>query len=225
MKYYWAVNAGASSVLIFCNGWGMDYRPFIHLGSKTNDVMLLYDYRTLEKPPELLELFNNYSVISLVGWSMGVWVGQYLFAEFTGKIDQAIAINGTLKPIDDRFGIPRALFDKTLENYDQNGQERFYRRMCREKDVLETFKSSPPERTIADQREELEQLKQMTENNHLENTLYSSAIISQKDLVMPTAGQELFWKDTFVVTISGCHFPFTRWQSWDDIVQLAACRG
>ena len=48
MKYKWLVKKNNKSLIIFFNGWGMDESVVRHLESGSYDVLMFYDYNTLE---------------------------------------------------------------------------------------------------------------------------------------------------------------------------------
>ena len=92
--------------------------------------------------------------------------------------------------------------------------------MCREKNVLSWFKEVKPARSIEQQKEELQELEKKVMSSVLSGNLYKTAIISENDLVMPTKSQKAFWGGTDIKMIPGCHFPFTKWNSWEEILDL-----
>ena len=50
------------------------------------------------------QFFQKYKNKYLISWSMGVMISS-IFGLKLGKLDKKIAINGTIKPIDDNYGI------------------------------------------------------------------------------------------------------------------------
>ena len=85
------------------------------------------DYRNLTFDADL----SAYQSVTLVAWSLGVWVAEQLFAdESSVHWERKIAINGTGYPVHDTEGIPEAIFRGTLENLTPDGIRRFNRRMC-----------------------------------------------------------------------------------------------
>ncbi len=199
----------------------MDDRPFGDLSSAAYDVYMLYDYRRLATFPDIEVLAREYEQVHLVGWSMGVWVGQKLFADKRDLFDRTIAINGTLCPIHDDFGIPKQVFAATLADFGENARGKFYKRMCREKANLGKFLARPPQRTIEDQREELAVLQNMVDCLPAEDSIYQTIIISESDLIVPSANQFVFWQGRQVMPVSGFHFLFNLWQSWDQLLDFS----
>lgn len=92
-----------SEVILFFTGWGMDETPFIHYLPQHRDLIICYDYRSLDFDKTLL---STYTQIQVVAWSMGVWAASQVLQGSNLPITQSIAINGTPFPIDDARGIP-----------------------------------------------------------------------------------------------------------------------
>ena len=109
-------------LLLFFAGWGSDEHLFSRPVEDGYDYLLCFDYRTLDFDYSLLDGYREIRLLAwsreirLLAWSMGVWVaGQVL----TGKDypwQMRLAVGGTPFPIDDRKGIPEAIFRATLEN-------------------------------------------------------------------------------------------------------------
>jgi biotin synthesis protein BioG len=218
MKTLWLHRYNRDRLLVFCNGWGMDGRPFMPLQVHAYDVLMCYDYTDLEIDKDIVELIGSYSEAHLLGWSMGVWAGQRLFTAKADLFRRKIAINGTLCPIHDQFGIPIEIFSSTLDNFNETARLKFYRRMCRERGILGAFLGNQPERKIQDQRLELEHLLHTTDCLPAEASIYTDIVIAERDFIMPTANQERFWAQKKVHIIDGSHFLFYGWKSWDNLL-------
>ncbi len=200
----------------------MDGFPFQALGSVDYDVFMLYDYRDLCSSFSLETIQQGYRQVVLIGWSMGVWVGQKLFAGKKHVFHRTIAINGTLCPIDDTYGIPVEVYDTTLADFGESTRLKFYHRMCRDKRSYSSFLARQPQRSLEDQREELVALKKMVNCRSAEESLYEEIIVADKDFIVPTANQFHFWQAKRVTPVAGFHFLFNLWPSWE---QLLDCTG
>ena len=222
METSWLHKRDRESLIVFCNGWGMDGFPFHSLVSVDYDVFMLYDYRLLTNCPDIEELAEKYKRVHLISWSMGVWAGQKLFSDRGHLFGKTIAINGTLCPIDDRFGIPEKVFNATMIGYDESARFKFYRRMCREKTNLKLFLARQPQRSVRDQAEELAALQKMVDCQPADESIYKEVIISEYDWIVPSANQFDFWKGSFITPVSGFHFLFNLWQSWDHLLDFSA---
>lgn len=224
MQRYWLHKSGCKDLIIFCNGWGMDERPFQLLKSDHYDVLCLYDYRQVDDFEEIDSLAEKYQQLYLIAWSMGVWVGQKIFSKKKLKknlFERTIAINGTLCPRDDNYGIPLETFDGTLNSFTAKSRTKFYLRMCRQKKIFQSFLDMQPDRTVADQLEELRALRDAADCQPVCGSIYREIIISDHDLIMPTANQQKFWYNCSVVTVPGFHYIFNSWQSWDELLEIS----
>ncbi|HBG18492.1 MAG TPA: hypothetical protein DDY32_04250 [Desulfobulbaceae bacterium] len=219
MKASWLHNNDRKQLIIFCNGWGMDGNPFRHLASSDYDVYMLYDYRQLAPPEEMAQILPRYEEIHLIGWSMGVWAGQKLFAG-QDIFNQTLAVNGTLCPVHDSYGIPTEIFADTLAGFGEGARFKFYRRMCREKSNFRSFLTKQPQRSLEDQRQELAALGQMADCTPVDQALYRKVIIAEYDWIIPSENQQNFWRDKNVTLISGFHYLFNLWQSWDHLLSF-----
>ncbi|MFH0781008.1 MAG: pimeloyl-ACP methyl esterase BioG family protein [Pseudomonadota bacterium] len=220
MKGLWLHRTGKQKLIIFCNGWGMDEHPFQPLSSSEYDVYMLCDYHDLIPQEPLENIAHGYRQVSLISWSMGVWVGQKLFSDLAWDFHSTIAVNGTLYPIDDDLGIPEKIFSETLSGFDETNRMKFYRRMCREKTNLKMFLMRQPKRSADEQRAELAALEKNIENIAVEQSIYRKIIIAEYDWVIPSANQRRFWSGRQTTEIAGFHFLFYLWPSWDQLLQL-----
>ena len=221
MKGAWLHKNDRKSLILFCNGWGMDGNPFRQLTSVEFDVYMLYDYRQLALHPEVDRIMPQYEHMHLIGWSMGVWAGQRMFFPVRGHFQAAIAVNGTLCPIHDRFGIPKATITGTLHNFSEVSRGKLYLRMCRDRQGRLVFQENLPARSLDGQKEELQALLQRCDCRPAEESLFSHVMVADKDAVMPTANQLQFWQAADPRIVCGGHFPFHLWPSWEAFLTAA----
>ena len=221
MIAHWLYRDQSHSLILFCNGWGMDHHPLAPLESGGHDVLVLSDYSVLEHPVDVDALSSEYQEIYLVCWSFGVWAGSHLFAQRKDVFTRRIGINGTLQPIDDQFGIPRQYFEGTLDQFSVSVRDRFYRRMCRPEGTFDMFIENKPRRSLEDQENELQELARLAANSELEESFFDAVIVASRDYIVPTSHQLAFWQGRCpIVQIEGCHYPFLGWRSWAEIVAL-----
>lgn len=200
----------------------MDEHPFIPLGSKEWNVLMFYDYTDFNHDQDLNKLLNEFEDIVLIAWSMGGWAGQQLFKPFSKRFTTKLVINGTLCPIDDKYGIPEDVFRLTLENLDEKRRLKFYYRMCRNRILYQQFLENQPQRSIENQQKELAALLKNTKCHTDEKSIYSNIIVSKNDFIMPTKSQLRYWKEEPVFMAEGSHFPFYAYNSWDEILDIMA---
>ncbi len=221
MGIRWLCKEERSKLIIFCNGWGMDHSVVSHMTSAEYDVVSLCDYQNIQRE-QVEKLPAGYDSCSLVSWSMGVWAGQLLFADCADSFAATVAVNGTLCPVDDRFGIPEKIFKNTLDNFNENTRERFCRRMCRDKSNLRYFLSLPLERTLQSQKNELAYWYREKSCEPAERAVYRKIIIADSDFIIPTENQKRFWEGFRIEIISGFHYLFPLFQSWEQLVNYSS---
>ena len=185
---------GASRLILFFAGWGMDSRPFGGLRRDGYDVMVVWDYRTLDF--DQLPL-SGYGEIYVFGWSFGVIAAAEFIHSYRERlhVTRCVAISGTLCPVDDERGIPESIFKGTLEGLDESSLSRFYRRMCGGAAGYKAFSEVAPRRDIEELKDELRAIAARGEYPAGgEPQLFDAVYISGSDRIIPTANQHLAWK-------------------------------
>jgi biotin synthesis protein BioG len=203
--------------ILFFNGWGMDCNAVKHLQSSDYDIFICYDYRNFTK--QELE-FNTYKEVSVIAWSLGVWVAEQLLVSHFPKFTKTIAINGTPQPIDNNLGIAEQVFAHTLENWNEHNRKKFNARMCGGNKQLLEYMPYMSQRSCEEQREELQFLYNAIRNNaHKDKTQWTEAIIGTNDLIFTAQNQHNYWQNhTNCRTLPLPHFPFAKFRSWDEIL-------
>lgn len=218
MNYQWLNKKSNPKLIIFFNGWGMDANPTKHLSFDDFDIIMFNDYRDLNIEQSIIESINSYEHKTLISWSMGVWAATQLNIGVT----QSIAINGTLMPIDDKFGIPVNVYNTTLELMNEQVRDKFFTRMFYSKDELIKFRDNLPKRLIENQKEELASLKEFITNRTINSNKHNTAIIANRDKIIPTKNQLNFWQGKAKIKqIDTGHCPFYSWKSWSEIIEYA----
>lgn len=212
MEYKWLNRAGNKNLIVFFNGWGMEDSVIRHLEYKNFDVLMFYDYNSLKTDFDF-ETLNKYSVKYLIAWSMGVMVAT-LFKDI--NYDKKIAINGTLNPIDDKFGIPKKIYNLTIRKFSPDGARKFMKNMYCDSDLEQhgtELESNFQSRTFENIKSELTALNNYDASI---NFKYDKIIISTDDKIIPTKNQVAFWK--IPPNIKSGHAPFYSYKSWSEIV-------
>ena len=203
MRYKWLNKKNHSKIILFFNGWGMDENVVSHLKTEDYDVLVFYDYNNLNTDFDFVSL-NTYTEKYLVAWSMGVMIATLFDIQYNSKT----AINGTLKPIDDKYGIPTKIYDLTLKGFSQKGLERFIKNMYKEN--CEYPKIT---RKSDNQKSELQALTSYNANLDFS---YDRVIISSNDKIIPTKNQITFWGKE--PNLDSGHAPFNHFNSWSDLL-------
>lgn len=224
MKYSWLAQSERKRLLLFCNGWGMDETPFLKLATTGMDVLVLSDFRAIDRQDGAAILASirktgQYDEIVLLAWSMGVWAAHQLFTGHENRFHRRIAVNGTLCPISDNYGIVKKLFTATAENWSKTSRFKFYRRMCADKYVLAEFLNNQPTRTLVDQQQELNWYLEHVGCHVAARDFFTEIWVSADDRIMTTENQLNFWGST-VHLLQGGHFPFYQAGSWCQLVEL-----
>ena len=221
MKYKWLNKENNNKLIIFFNGWGMDEGVVKHLKFDDYDVVMFYDYNTLDTD---FVLDKKYPEVNIVAWSMGVNIAGVNIAGVNtgvntgvnrigvtfGNISKIVVINGTLKPIDEKYGIPPRIYDMTIAGFDEKSRDKFINNMgINSKDISYLLFN----RTLENQKSELLALK-----NYKANLEFKPAkiYISEDDRIIPTKNQCAFWG--IEPNLKGGHYPFLNFARWGDIL-------
>lgn len=138
-----STNHKQDRLLLFFAGWGMDERPFIQYTPRESDFMICYDYHTLDFDTSPAARYSHFDVVA---WSMGVWAASQVLSRIALPVNGSVAINGTPFPIDEKRGIPPAIFEGTLEGLNEASLRKFQRRMCANGSAFDSFRHITPQR-------------------------------------------------------------------------------
>ena len=189
-KKYINRNKGNQRLILIFAGWAMDWRPFRDISLHGYDMLVIWDYRDLTfnwKP------YFGYKEVCLIAWSMGVFAASVTIHELLPRITKKIAINGTLEPVNDRKGIPLAVYHGTINALAPNTLRKFYRRMCLSAEQFAGFYEKMPKRSIADLAEELRAIETHSIFHVPQVEDWDLAVISRHDSIFPTQNQVNAW--------------------------------
>ena len=201
MKYKWLNRKNSSKLIVFFNGWGMDESVVEHLNPNDFDVIMFYDYNSLDTD---MKIPSSYKEKFLIAWSMGVMVATLFDNDYKSKT----AVNGTLKPIDNKFGIPVKIYELTIKNFSPAGAKRFIENMFSEPIQLPDVK-----REFDNRKTELEALKNYQANTYFK---YDRIIISDNDKIIPTKNQCAYWN--LEPNVKSGHCPFYLFKNWEELL-------
>lgn len=226
MKAHWLNRQNNKNLIVFFAGWSFDYFPFVNtLAFENYDVLMIYDYNTMDMPDELTDL-NRYGSKTLITWSMGVFAA-YLNKNLFKNFEIKIALNGTTKPVDDSFGIPVKIFELTLKHAEAGLSGKFYKNVFQTTQEYEKYAAHPVQRSIENRVSELENLYSMIKHQPADfdaEKFYDCAIVCEGDKIIPPANQTACHKknNVPVVILPYGHFPFYNFNCWNEIIEL--CR-
>jgi hypothetical protein len=217
MQSVWQLN-DRKELLLFFSGWGMDERPTAHLAAGRFDVCTCFDYNTLDT--DETSRWARYDRVTVAAWSMGVWAAEQVLAGLNIAVEQAVAINGTPKPVDDAQGIPVQLAQATLDGLTPDSLRRFYRRMLGGGNLLKEMElsCSLPAVDFDERREELCRI--IARRPYPESGfVWSKALISTADAIFPPENLRAAWQGRAeVVELDAPHYPFHLFRSWEEVV-------
>lgn len=221
MKSCWLNKNNNKNLIVFFAGWSFDNLPFAGIETNDYDVLFVYDYNDLEVPCDLKN-FSQYESKTLITWSMGVFAA-YEMRELFIDFDCKIAINGTVTPVDDMFGIPAKMFELTLKHAAKGLEGKFYQNVFSTADEFSRYLVSPVERTTENRVSELENLYDLIKNKKEQEyeKFYDFAIVSEVDKIIPSKNQIASHKknNVEVITLPYGHFPFYKFTNWDEIIK------
>lgn len=199
------IRQGSPRLILIFAGWAMDHHPFACLFRPGYDVAVAWDYTDISMDYSLL---SDYEEICVVAWSLGVRAAcSGVLAPVYDRVTLRLAVNGTVTPIDDTAGIPRALFEASRSNLSENSLERFYRRVAGSASLFRRFMEVRPRRALPDLAEELDVFLCEKLPGCDPTFRWDRAVISDGDAIFPVANQHTAWKDTAVDVILGAHLP------------------
>ena len=203
MKHYFIQQNYLPRLTLFFAGWGMDECPFMDYCSGNSDLLVCYDYRSLDFDFTLLQ---GYQEIRLIAWSMGVWAASMVLQDMDLPICESVALNGTVTPVDDLKGISQQVFEGTLEGLNEVTLEKFIRRMCLKKENLETFLLKRPQRAVEELQEELRRIGEQVKSCAVPSFAWERAVIGKNDLIFTAVSQRNAWTGTEVAEYDIPHY-------------------
>ncbi len=202
------------------NGWACDERILNALKSDSYDVIMCYDYKDILLPKEVELLFSNYEEVSLIAWSIGVYVGNMVLDYYKDLFTNKIAINGSLSPINNSKGIPESVFQEIVDNLNEENHEKFWSRMYGGRNSYIQFQDNLPKRELEEQKEELITLQSIISSHHISWNIFNIAFIGKKDIIFPPENQKNAWTNSLkLIERNVPHYCFNNWELWDEIIE------
>lgn len=221
MKQLWiGKRKGNGTLILFFNGWGQDARAVERLRAEGADVLMLYAYH--DGQPFDGSVLRDYAAVDVAAWSMGVWAAARTVDAREWKIRRAVALCGTERPIDDRRGIPRGVFEATLSSLTPRSLEKFAMRMA---GGVAAYRQSPlaagGSRSFDDVRAELQwwrDTEAALSDASGNGVLWQKALVGMNDGIFPAQNQLYAWEQSGVRTVQRdcAHYPFAGMERWDE---------
>ena len=214
MRRLWITRKGGRCLTLFFCGWGMDERAVQHLKGES-DVLMFYDYRELSG--EEAPVTEGYEEVRAVAWSMGVWAASVLLSRWKLPVDYRVAINGTERPVDERYGIHPKLYLLTEQGMNERGRDKFFARMLAGREEMAKFEANKPRRELSEQVQELRAIREQSGLIKPE-IRWDKAYVSAGDVIFPAESQRNWWDGKCeVVNLTGGHYPFYVLNHWEEI--------
>lgn len=205
------INNNSEEIIIFLNGWGSDENPLKHLKSN-KDILILSDYSDIRLDFD----FSKYKKSYLIAYSAGVFMSAYLCDKLPQNAYK-IAINGTQKFEDDRLGLTRDILAKFKELNLYNYIDFRRNFIVHDNKELVRFNKNQPKRTIESAQKELKALNKYYLQGAQE-ILFDKALISQDDRIINVEIQKSYWKSNFKIIEEAAHFPFFKFETYEEII-------
>lgn len=217
MQLTWVIKNNSDKLIIFFNGWSLDENIVKHLTTAEFDVLMFNDYSDLTIDEETIEKINSYSEVNVIAWSFGVWACGNVIDKFK-NLKNAIAINGTLVPIDNNLGIPEKIFNLTLQHLSEENYVRFFKNMFSSEADLSKIST----RSIESKRQELEQIKNLSASKTCAQNakFFNKVLIGKNDKIISAKNQINFWCeiDAKITQVDDGHYIFDLFATWDEII-------
>ena len=171
----------------------------------------LYDYRDINFDLSQFD-FSKYKEKYLVCWSMGVYVSN-LFKNQFQNFNKKIAINGTIKIIDNNFGILEKIYKLTIKLFNEASCDKFIKNMFNNEKINPKIIIT---KTLEELKEELIAIQKLEIKEELN---FDLVIISSNDKIIPTNNKINFWQNkTQIKNIVSPHYPFDKYKKWSELL-------
>lgn len=181
-------------ILIFA-GWSTTPAFYRDLHAEGWDIAVVWDYTDLDFDPAVI---NGYSSIFIIAWSMGVAAAAHAAATTldAGRISAAFAVNGTLYPSSDSYGIPEAIYETTRATLNARNLLKFTKRMGYVPPAPETMPPVAPEDFYIPDFDSLAFELENVRSKALRGQLpWKRAYVSENDRIFPAASMRAYWRE------------------------------
>lgn len=135
-----ANNPGCHRLIILFSGWSTSPDFYTGISSEGWDVMVVYDY---SDDGVSVRIPDRYSTVLVVAWSLGVTAAEMALRHEAHRVAAAFAVNGTLAPADDIYGIPSGIYHDTEMSLNERNLRRFRHRLSTSRDPYRFPEDSP----------------------------------------------------------------------------------
>ena len=196
----------SKKLIVLFLGYGFDKSSISHLELGDYGLLVVSDYSDLRFDGGILANKDIY----LISWSMGVWAANLVLQNTPLKV--AIAINGTPFGIDEKYGIKKDIFYKSISEFDFES----FKKLCflginKQKFQNFTFNQNAKIELINLYKNAI-----LPCQNHI---LWDRAYVSKRDLIFDNRAVLAYFKDKAKI-INAPHFAFFNFKSFGEIVEI-----
>lgn len=205
MQHEYIIHEHHPRLLLFFAGWASDATPFRSYRPEGMDLLICYDYRTLDTG---FLPHGAYESIDVVGWSMGVWAASHVVPALDIPVERSIALNGTPFPIDAERGIHPDIWQGTLRNLSEASLHKFCRRMCLDTPSFHHFLRVTPRRPVNELADEMRAIDHLRATMPTPTLHWTQAVVGNRDRIIPPDHQLRAWQQLGVpvLTLDDAHY-------------------
>ena len=214
------ISHNKSSLIVFFCGFYTDANCFIEFDNGKNDLLFVYDYSDMENNP--LEYFDflDYTKVSVIAYSYGVWALNYVYNQnLLPKIASSCALCGTFCPIDNEYGVNEKIYDLMARSLNSDTIEKFEQKMAL--GATSPLKIKSANRKIENLSDELLNIKVVSKRTWFKkNFEFDKVVLAKKDRIFPYSSQANFRAaHKHKVELECGHFPFFEFKDFDEILE------
>ena len=214
------ISHNKSSLIVFFCGFYTDANCFIEFDNGKNDLLFVYDYSDMENNP--LEYFDflDYTKVSVIAYSYGVWALNYVYNQnLLPKIESSCALCGTFCPIDNEYGVNEKIYDLMARSLNSDTIEKFEQKMAL--GATSPLKIKSANRKIENLSDELLNIRVVSKRTWFKkNFEFDKVVLAKKDRIFPYSSQANFWAaHKHKVELECGHFPFFEFKDFDEILE------
>ena len=214
------INHGKTSLIVFFCGFYTDANCFIEFDNGKNDILFVYDYSDMQNNP--LEYFDflNYTQVSVIAYSYGVWALNYVYnQDLLPEISSSCAISGTFCPVDNDYGVNEKVYELMARSLNSDTIEKFEQRMALGASSPLNIKRA--NRKIENLADELLNIRMISKHTWFKkNFEFDKVVLTKKDRIFPYSSQANFWAThRNKVELECGHFPFFEFKDFDEILE------
>lgn len=186
-------NPGNRRLIIIFAGWSTTPSFYRDLHAEGWDIAVVWDYSSLDFDASVTD---GYESVFIIGWSMGVAAAAHAAATTLPpeRISAAFAVNGTLYPSSDSYGIPEAIYEGTRATLNARNLLKFTRRMGYVAPDPATLPPLSPEDIYIPDFESLaNELDNVRANTKKGRLPWKRAYISTGDRIFPPQSMKAYW--------------------------------